>query len=177
MILGLDCATKKTGFSVFDYTDTLVTSGVLVTSAEETKDRIKELYSMIKNMIFEYDIEIIVLEDVPVNSHSNLKVGKDLATLQGVVLAICFENDIQYYLYNPSAWRSVVGTYNGTRDGMKRDVQKQKAVDKVNELYNLSLHYRKTDTKTEMSDDDQAEAILIARAYILENKEAIYENI
>lgn len=170
MILGLDCATKKTGYSIFN-NNQLVASGVLVTSSKETKDRIEELFFAIRNIISEYNIEVIILEDVPVNSHSNLKVGKDLATLQGVVLGICFENNIGYYLYNPSAWRSIIGTYDGTRDGMKREIQKQKAVDIANQLYGLSLNYRKTDTIKEMSDDDQAEAILIATAYIKESKE------
>lgn len=170
MTLGLDCATKKTGYSIFD-NDQLVESGTLVTSSEEIKDRIEELFFAIRNIVSKYDIEIIILEDVPVNSHSNLKVGKDLATLQGVVLGICFENNIGYHLYNPSAWRSIIKTYDGTREGMKREVQKQKAVEIANELYGLSLNYRKTDTIKEKSDDDQAEAILIATAYIKESKE------
>jgi hypothetical protein len=61
--------------------------------------------------------------------------------------------------------------YDGTRAGMKRAVQKELAVDKVNKLYNLNFNYYIRDTKTKQSDDDVAEAILIARAYFLEKKE------
>ena len=56
---------------------------------------------------------------------------------------------------------------------MKREVQKQTAVNKVNEIYNLDFNYYPRDTKKNKSDDDKAEAILIARALYLENKEEI----
>ena len=54
---------------------------------------------------------------------------------------------------------------------MKREVQKQKAIDKVNEIYNLNFIYNKTETKTKHTDDDKAEAICLALAYITERRE------
>ena len=101
----------------------------------------------------------------------NLKTGKDLCILQGAILSLCFKYNIPYKFYAPSSWRSVIGTYDGTRQGMKREVQKQKAVDKVNEVYNLNFIYNKTETKTKHTDDDKAEAICLALAYITERRE------
>ena len=49
---------------------------------------------------------------------------------------------------------------------MKREVQKQKAVDKINEVYNLGFIYNATETKTRFTDDDKAEAICLGLAYI-----------
>ena len=79
---------------------------------------------------------------------------------------------ITFSLYNPSSWRTIIGTYNGTREGMKRDFQKRKAVETVNSIYNLGFVYNETETKTRLTDDDKAEAILIALAYLKDgNKE------
>ena len=52
---------------------------------------------------------------------------------------------------------------------MKRDIQKQKAVDKINEIYNLGFVYSKTETKARHTDDDKAEAICLGLAYIKDN--------
>ena len=49
---------------------------------------------------------------------------------------------------------------------MKRNNQKRKAVEMVNELFGLDFVYNETETKSKFTDDDKAEAILIALAYI-----------
>lgn len=173
-ILGLDLATKKAGYCIMDSNKNIINVGLLRTESSETKDRMEELYFKIGNIIKENsDIEIVVFEDVPVNTHNNIKTGKDLSILQGVILSLVFQNNLKYKMYNPSAWRSKIGTYDGTRQGMKRDVQKRKSVEMVNNIYNLDYVYNETETKTRTTDDDKAEAILIARAYLIdiENKE------
>ena len=171
-ILGIDAATKKTGYSIIDYRDgSLVEYGLIKTDSDDIRDRMKEIYSNLKNICQKKDIKVVIVEDVPVNNHSNLKTGKDLSILHGVILGLCFEQCLPFVAFSPSSWRSVVGTYNGTREGMKRETQKRLAVDKVNELYKLNFNYYTRDTKAKQSDDDIAEAILIARDYYLEKKE------
>lgn len=171
-ILGIDAATKKTGYGIIDYdTGELISCGLIQTNSEDVRERMKEIYFELMNIIKSNDIKVVIVEDVPVNGHSNLKTGKDLSILQGVILGVCFEQCLPWVVYAPSGWRSKMNLYDGTRASMKRAVQKELAVDKVNELYNLDFHYYVRDTKTKQSDDDIAEAILIARAYFLENKE------
>ena len=171
-ILGIDAATKKTGYGILDYeTGELVEYGLIKTNSDDVRDRMKEIYFELKRIIKDKDIKVVVVEDVPVNSHSNLRTGKDLSILHGVILGVCFEQCLPYEVYLPSAWRSIVGTYDGTREGTKRDKQKQVAVAKVNEIYNLDFKYFERDTKENKSDDDMAEAILIARSAYLEKKE------
>ena len=173
-ILGIDAATKKTGYGIIDENDgVLVDYGLIKTTSDDVRDRIKEIYFEIKKIIKENDIKVVVVEDIPISNRNNLKTGKDLSILHGVILGVCFEQRLPYVIYAPSSWRSIVGTYNGTRDGMKRDYQKQRAVDEVNKVYNLGFRYFIRDTKKNISDDDKAEAILLAYAYYLENKEDI----
>lgn len=170
-ILGVDAATKKTGYGIINAeTGALVDYGLIKTSSDDVRDRMKEIYFKLKEIIQRNDIKVVVVEDIPVNNHSNLKTGKDLSILHGVILGVCFEQCLPWVVYAPSSWRSVVGTYDGTREGTKREVQKQVAVDKVNKLYNLNLHYFVRDTKENQSDDDKAEAILIARSFYLNEK-------
>ncbi len=166
MILGLDMSTKKTGFGLLNSDGDLVTYGLIRTTENDIRRRMEEIYNGIEDIIVSNDVQIIVIEDVPVNTHSNIKTGKDLAVLQGVILGLCFKHGLPFHFYNPSAWRSIIGTYNGTREGMKREYQKQKAVEEVNLLYDLDFIYNATETKTRLTDDDKAEAILIALAYI-----------
>ncbi|MCI6457198.1 MAG: crossover junction endodeoxyribonuclease RuvC [Clostridium sp.] len=170
-ILGVDAATKKTGYGIINAeTGALVDYGLIKTSSDDVRDRMKEIYFKLKEIIQRNDIKVVVVEDIPVNNHSNLKTGKDLSILHGVILGVCFEQCLPWVVYAPSSWRSVVGTYDGTREGTKREIQKQVAVDKVNKLYNLNLHYFVRDTKENQSDDDKAEAILIARSFYLNEK-------
>ena len=167
-ILGIDAATKKTGYGILNAdTGELVDYGLIKTNSDDVRDRMKEIYFELKKIIESNDIKVVVVED-----HANLKTGKDLSILHGVILGVCFEQCLPWVVYAPSSWRSVVGTYDGTREGTKREVQKQVAVDKVNDLYNLDFKYFVRDTKENQSDDDKAEAILIARSFYLnENKE------
>lgn len=170
-ILGLDAATKKTGYSILDDNYNILECGVIRTTSSDVKERLKEIYIEIEKKIIENKIDCLVAEDVPVTKHNNLKTGKDLSTLQGIILSLCFRYNVDYTFYNPSAWRSLVGTYDGTREGMKRQFQKQRAVDLINKLYGLDFVYNETETKTRTTDDDKAEAILIARAFLIERSE------
>lgn len=170
MILGLDMATQKTGYGLIDGDANLCEYGLIRTTSDNPRDRIKEIYDAVEDIIKNNHIVQVVLEDVPVTSHNNLKVGKDLCILQGAILALCFKYNISYLVYLPSAWRSLIGTYDGTREGTKRSVQKQKAVDKINQIYNLGFVYNESETKIRHTDDDMAEAICIALAYLEEFK-------
>lgn len=168
MILGLDLATTKTGYAILDKNGSLIDYGAFRTQSKEPLERMKEIYLFLRDILNRYKITIIVAEDVAITVKNNLKVGSDLLRLQGLIYALAIEYDVPMVFYMPTAWRSIVGTYDGTREGTKRDVQKQRAVDKANDIYSLGLVYYKNETKENRTGDDMAEAILIALAYIKE---------
>ena len=172
MVLGIDASTKKTGYALLENENNILDYGLLISTKDYYIDRIQEIYIQLKDLIIKNDnINYIVIEDVPMNYKNNLKTARELILLQGLIFALSFTYNIPVVLYNPSAHRSLNGLYDGTREGMKRERQKQAAVDKVNELYGLNFKFYIRDTKSNKSDDDMAEAILIARALFLENKE------
>lgn len=166
-ILSLDMATKKTGFAVF-YDNQLIDYGIFLADKDEINvhTRILTIRKQILEKIKEHNIKYIIAEQVPINIHSNLKTGGDLLIMQGVLLSLAEDYNLFFNLLSPTQWRSILNMYNGTREGKKRDYQKQKAVDIVNKIYEFDFKYYKTDSKTRISDDDKAEAILLALAYL-----------
>ena len=171
MILGLDLATTKTGYAIVNPDGSLVTYGAFRTHSKEPLQRIREIYLFLEGILKRYNIKIMVAEDVAITKKNNLRVGADLLKLSGAIYALSIRYNLPMVFYMPTAWRSVAGTYDGTRQGTTRDVQKQQAVNTINRLYSLGLVYYKTETKEHLTGDDIAEAILIALVYIKESKE------
>ena len=168
-LLGLDPATVVTGFSVFQ-NDILEEYGTFVSNSKETNPhmRILQIIEQIEKKVKEKNIDIIVMEEVPLSAAKNLKVAHDLCVLQGAILFLCKIYNLQLQLYMPSEWRRSIGTFMGTKESMLRDFQKQKAVEIVNQKFNLNLKYFKTENKQNKSEDDEAEAILIASCFLKE---------
>ena len=54
--------------------------------------------------------------------------------------------------------------FDGTRDGMHRDVLKEKAILMANDIFGLNLLWN--GAKSKKTEDDEAEAILIAYSQI-----------
>lgn len=165
VILSLDMATKKTGYAIFHDKD-LIKSNKILTNIEESGlwyERMNYMVSEIAKIIYKESPTIIIIEDVPV--HQNLNLAKYLCILQGMVLGICNMLEIRCITKLPSIWRKGLIAQGA---GVKRDVQKEEAVRLVNKLYNKDLKYFKNDTKSNNSDDDIAEAILLGLSYIKE---------
>lgn len=166
-VLALDLSTHKTGYAVFTK-GVLKTYGLLEAEGNNYHERILFVREKIIEKVNEFKIDYIILEEVPVTKNNNLSVAHDLCVCQGVVVGVCGQLDLGLRLYSPTSWRSIMGTYDGTREGTKRDVQKEKAVNLANEICGLTFEYWKSDTKKHKSDDDICEAILLGMAFLKE---------
>lgn len=175
MILGIDAATTKLGYSIINYEKEIIDYGVFRTLSSEPMERIKEVYLFINDLINNNKIDVLVIEDVPVSQSNNLKTAADLCRLQGVIFSLCIKNNIPMVKYNPTSWRSIMGLYNGNRESTKREYQKNAAINKVNDLYGLNFVYFERETKINKTDDDKAEAILIALSYLEKKEEDLNE--
>jgi Holliday junction resolvasome RuvABC endonuclease subunit len=167
-ILSLDLATKKTGYAIFA-DGILKDFGIMIGDKGNYQERILQIREKIIKKIIEFRVEHIVLEEVPMQQRNNLIVAHDLCVCQGVILDVCCVYGLGMKLYFPTSWRSIMGLYEGKAEDKKRDVQKQKSVEKANQIFNLDLKYFKSDSKKNVSDDDIAEAILLGLAYLKEN--------
>lgn len=163
-LLGLDCASKKTGYSVF-IDGKLIEDGIFFATGENVIDRILQIKKQISDKVREFDIDHMIPEEVQFHKAFNAGTARDLAWLQGAVIALADDLDLGICLYPSNVWRSIMG-YTGVQN---RSKQKQWAIDKINEIYGFDYKYYPTDAKDRISDDDKAEAVLIGLAYLKEN--------
>lgn len=149
-LLSLDTSTKSTGVAVFE-------NGMLVNSytldgalSANHEDRLRV---MIQNILWCIDAEypnIIVVEQSIMTR--NTDTFRQLSMIVGAVIASALEYSSDYYMYTPSAWRALISDEKKPR---KREELKTWSKNKVKELYGK-----------ECKTDDEADAILIGRAYI-----------
>jgi len=173
-ILGLDLATVSSGVAILEdgepvYSDTIQTPD----SMKNIFERILFIQDKIIELHDSYKIDIVAIEDVPLSVSRNLITAKHLILLAGAVMGINNQRGATTVFLNPSEWRKAVGIFeeHSTREQMKREFQKAKAVELANKLWNLELVYTTEyqDKKTHHS--DLAESALIALAcYRIFNK-------
>ena len=164
-IIGLDCSTSATGYSVFDRNG-LIAYGVIKPKSKDWRERIEELSVKLSEIFIKYRPVRAQLDNVPLTPGNStiLKLG----AFQGMVLAVCAQYNCRPNFLLPSDWRGELGLYDGTRQGTHRDVLKQKAVQTVNDEFGIKLKW--VAPKSKLNEDDTAEAILIAYSQILKWK-------
>lgn len=161
IICGLDCSTSCTGWAIFDNNE-LRAYGAIKPKGDDWRDRVMDLTMQLSDIFHKYRPEIVYAEDVPMKKGS-LTIEK-LGAVQGVVLALCAGYKIHPCFLLPSKWRGDLNLFDGTRNGLQRDVLKKKAIEMANEEFGLNLTWVAPSSKK--NDDDIAESILIAYSQI-----------
>lgn len=136
--LGLDQATKITGYSIYD-DDKLVYAGTFETNPDSTHwDRIIELKNWLIQMIVKWKPDMVGFEDIQLQQFNNKMVGvttyKTLAHLQGVLVITCEENKVLWALCAPATWRKHCGVKGRTRSDKKTSMQR-----KVKEWFDITV--------------------------------------
>lgn len=126
--LALDTATHSCGYAVFDGVSPICW-GVLKEKDKLLGKRLSGLYGSILQLVRKYGVDHIVFEDT--NELRNVQTLKKLCYLHGIVMAICFQENISYSSMLPSEWRKRLSFKTGSSVGQTRDVQKQLALDYV----------------------------------------------
>lgn len=162
-IMGIDASTTAIGYSVFD-NGVLIASGCLRPNKNEKewRGRIQELSILLNEKIALYSPDRLYAEDVPLKKGSS--TIQKLATMQGVILALCTFHKVEVCFLLPSNWRGSLGIFDGTREGTHREILKKKAVEMANSLFNKNLLWVSENSKK--NEDDEAEGILIAYSQI-----------
>ena len=155
-ILALDAATSITGYSIYD-DKVLVGFGTFKTNSNyEATERINQVKNWLKAAIHTWEPDFIGLENIQLQKYGTkatdvqVKTFQTLANLQGVLLDIIFEAQIEHQLAYPSEWRS----YCGINDGdTHRDAKKKAAQAKAKIWYNMDCT------------EDEADAICIGKYF------------
>ena len=167
VVMGIDASTTSTGVAIFIEKE-LKFHTTLRPKGADWRDRLFLQGKDLVKIIEKYKPDIIYMEDVPLKSNGGLKTLVILGGVQGFVYGIAASYGIPINFILPTQWRSKLNMFDGTEKGKKRDVLKEKAVIKANELFNLNLIWCGASSKK--SQDDEAESILIAYSQIKPRK-------
>lgn len=161
--MGIDASTRSTGWCVFDG-DKLIKYGLIKSDNEDWRQRLVEQAQILGELFDTYKPVKVYMEDVPLNLNGGAKVVVMLGAVQGMLYGVGASRGIDMIFLQPSAWRSPLGLYTGSRDGTKRAELKKKSVDKANDLFELELVYKSPSSK--FNEDDISDAILLCYSQV-----------
>lgn len=158
-ILALDLSTKRSGWAVYQGPDTKIEYGVIASASTSVEKRIGVMRDGIIDIIKEYNIKKIIIEEVRPDGYNN-HTGKVLTWLQGCIVIAAYEYDkhISIEFIGPSSWRSILGL-QGYR--IQRAQQKQMDISYANNLLGIELTAEQ---------DDEADAICILYSFVKNEK-------
>lgn len=154
-ILALDQSSRVTGYAVFQ-DNKLITSGTFTVSDDSIPDRLVKIRKKVIDLIANYDINKILLEDIQLQTQSNnVSTHKILAEVLGVLEELSAEMGIPHELIHSQTWKSTLNI-----KGRDRATQKKNAQAYVADAYKLKVS------------QDESDAICIGSHYIKQTKSA-----
>lgn len=157
IVLGIDLASKSSGYAVFQSKKILDYGCITATSTDLIK-RIQKITKDLDELVLsKFPIDIIIIEEVRPDTdktHSNPKVFKALMYLQASIIFLIHDKypNIKIEFIMPNSWRSKIGIKTGK--GIKREELKQKDIEFVEKTFGITVN------------DDIADACGIAWSYI-----------
>ena len=150
-LLSLDTSTKDTGCAIYENGEYTYSEFIDVSKIKDSEERMREMIYRLYSIIDLINPSIIVAELTSVMRNPDTQ--RKLTMVLGAIMGKCIEEGIAFYTYRPTEWRSLVKDKN-EKLPRKREELKQWAIDRCN-----AMVYKVTD-------DNQAEAILIGLAYV-----------
>jgi len=141
-------------FAVFE-DKKLIDYGVYTTKGDFLEEKMNFQYEKIKELIEEYNIDVVVLEEVFMGR--NMRGAKSSISAQSAMRLGTYHMGKICFVVLATKWRKGI-----IKSGQKIGVKEQ-AVNYVNKFYDLDLEYHKSRTKT---DDDMAEAIIMVEGLV-----------
>lgn len=124
--IGLDQATHITGYAIFD-DGNLLYAGTFEAAADDEIDRDIEIKNWLIQLIANWKPDIIGIEGIQLQQLNNKTVGvttyQTLARLQGILMATCVEQRVDYVICPPATWRAHCGVKGRARADRKRSMQ------------------------------------------------------
>lgn len=147
IIMGLDPSTKASGVSIFKDNE-LIHYECITAGSANLYNRIDKMVAELKRIITEYKVEYVYIEDVyPEDVMNNQNVFNALKYLQGFILHLLNQFNLNHTFFTPSEWRSKCGIHTGR--GIKRESLKTKDIEFVKNQFGINVN------------DDIADAICI----------------
>ncbi len=152
-VLALDQASRVTGYAIFE-NQNLITSGTIVLGDDLLGQRLVCLREKVSELVKEYNIDTILLEDIQYQKNFGVDTFKVLGEVLGSLEELAMELvGANYELIYSSTWKSNLGI-----KGQKRADQKKNAQKYVIDIYNKKVT------------QDESDAICIGSYYVNKNK-------
>ena len=159
--LALDQATHVSGWAVYDGVKLLKYGSYKAKDHNDIDYRIMDFKNYLINMIEFWQPDFIVLEDIQLqqfgpkssNNVQGVTTYKGLAKLQGVIINLLIELEIDYKVVHTGVWREACGIKGKTRSDRKKSAQLI-----VKDIYEVNVN------------QDEADAICIGM-YVTSKKE------
>ena len=156
--MGIDASSTCTGWSIFQ-DGKLIDYGAISPKGDNWRDRLYHEGPELATVMQKYSPEKIYIEDVPKQLKGGINTLIILGGVQGFIYGVAATNNVPVEFVQPTVWRSMAGLFDGTKEGKKREVLKQKAIEMANKRFDLDLKWVSPSSKKKQ--DDIAESILI----------------
>ena len=124
-ILVVDQSTNKTAYNIISIVNNKPVwkccSMVVLDAKLDSIQRSNELYNFLSEMIDEYNIDTLVLEDVPVSRKTNLNVSVVLLKLLGIMELLAEQKGIKKEIMNVAFWKNKANIKSKTRTEQKKE--------------------------------------------------------
>jgi hypothetical protein len=127
--LVFDQAVNTTGWAVFD-DNSLIKYGSFSSEGKSSEAKINYVKIRVRDMIQNWRADRVVLEDIQLQSFGDETVNtigvttfKSLAWLQGVLLDLLYEMEMEYKLAHTGTWRKYCGIKGKSRADKKKSAQ------------------------------------------------------
>jgi Holliday junction resolvasome RuvABC endonuclease subunit len=151
-VLGLDLATITTGFCIIENGNIISRGTLEVNKDDSLENRIMTMKKLVKDLALKYDVNYLIWEKEQGYVQANrLNTAFALCKMQGCLMSLADDLQLSNIQIPINRWRTDVGI----KHNQKRPILKQKAIEKVNELFGIITE-----------SDDEAEAILITTWFI-----------
>lgn len=153
--LALDQALQVTGWAFFIDNKLKDFGKFTIPANKPIEQRLGQYFwTELNNLYNKYDFEELFIEDI--QYQNNAETYKKLAYVQSCILLWAYFNQIKITILSPSHWRNIIKENYNIKFGRIRQEQKEKAVEFVNNKYNVE------------ATSDEADAICIGCAGVIE---------
>lgn len=132
-VLAIDQASIHSAYSVWEDSKLIEYGTVTADKKIKTHLRIRQMSVKIAEVIDKFTPDYVIFEDCQLQA-GNAATFQVLCQLQGMIMNILYGKGIQFDIVRPSVWKSFIGVAKG-----KRDEQKAKTLEKIEQIYQVKL--------------------------------------
>lgn len=156
-LLSLDQSARVTGWAVFEDGQLIKYDKFEYDSSIPIATRLCKIRQQVQNLINEYNIDEVVLEDIQLQNNvvNNVQTFKVLAEVFGVITELCEEIKIPWSAVLAASWKHTLGIKGANRAVQKKNAQQYvidnysiKVIQDVADAICIGVHKIKTDAES-----------------------------